>query len=238
MRLQPLALVWSALGVAAVAGLMRPGAVLPEDRPGIRRFRTPGVAADVRLSQTFEMTANGLEAVEFRPVLDGTRVSGTLRLSIVETAAVDVRTVASREVAATELIRDRTYRFSFPPVADSRSRTYRLDLETSETRPVSGIAVWATKGERYPRGALLINRVERWADMTFRAVAPAPPIWRALLLATPLPMGLPRGAIALAAFGLTWAALGVVLRQALLAREGSTDVSSPPSASSSRDAMP
>lgn len=198
--------VWITLGVTTILALLLPSARVPADGLGIRRFQTPPVSASVRFSQTFEMTADGLEAIEFRPARTGPAPSGAVTLSILEVTSAREREIGRREVAAVDLVAGRWFRFSFPPVERSRGRAYRLDVSSSETTPVEGVALWATKGDRYDRGALFINGTTRWADMAFRAVAPSPPIWRALLFRPA------RGAVVVAALALTWLALGAVLR--------------------------
>jgi hypothetical protein len=203
-----LAIARAVIAASMLVALTMPSVRLAGDRLGIRRFRTPPITSTVHLSQTFQMSADGLEAVEIRPTQSGPSVSGIIVLSMTEIGAGGERQIASARVQAADLVRQRRYRFAFERVPRSRSRVYRLDLASSDASPADGVGVWATRGERYDRGAMLINGVERWADIAFEAKAPAPPVWRALFAAGPLGV---RGVIVMSALATTCLALAALL---------------------------
>lgn len=175
--------VWCVLLLMLAWLLARPSVTLPADAPGIRRFQTAEIAPDVRLAQTFTMTANGLHAIDVQGASMGATVSGLVRLELYDiTREAGPRPlVRVVEIPAADLVAARSYRFEFPPILDSQDRVYRLDFVSSETRPARGVGLVATKGDRYAGGALVINGAVRWADIAFRTHAPAPSIGRLLM---------------------------------------------------------
>jgi hypothetical protein len=50
----------------------------------------------------------------------------------------------------------------------SSDRQFELAIAPSPGASAHGVAFWATKGERLDDAVLLINGVERWADLAFR----------------------------------------------------------------------
>lgn len=202
-------LTWVIVGVVYLVALALPTAWLPSDDLGLRRFRTPEITTGMPLAQTFEMTADGLQAIEFYATPTRERVSGDIRLELWDVTGGPDRLVRSAEVEAADLVSAFSYRFEFPPVLDSNNRIYRLDLITSGASPAQGVALLATKGERYAGGTLLVNGMIRWADLAFETYAPAPS-GLALLLATGRSVP-SRGHFVLAAFAANWIALGVLL---------------------------
>lgn len=204
-------LAWLIVGAVSLTMLAMPIVRLPSDDVGLlRRFSSPEIAPDIRLSQTFEMSADGLRAVEFSPVGVG-QVSGEIRMELHDITGRDDRLMRTTDVSAADVVGVESYRFEFSPVLDSKNRIYQLDLTAPDARPAEGVAVWATKGERYAGGSMLVNGVPRWADMAFKAHAPAPSGLQ-LLTAGAAGSGLSRGHVVLAALAASWIALGVFLR--------------------------
>jgi hypothetical protein len=160
---------WTLVAAAAVVSMtMRPVA-LPADDVGLRRFQVP-VNAETAVSQTFAMTADGLHGVEFQSNAVDDVPSGTLTYQLTEAGSGVVR---QGELSVARVLASSTYTVEFEPIEDSKDSIYRFDLASSQSQPASGIAVWATKGDRYPGGALQINGRDRWADLAFKALAPA-----------------------------------------------------------------
>ena len=190
------------------ATLAMPPVRLPSDGLGVRRFLVP-IDGETEVSQTFTMTADGLRAVEFRPSAMDDAVSGSVRFELTEEGSGVVR---SGDLPAASLIASPSYRLEFASIDDSKDSVYRLDLMSSDVEPVSGLAVWATKGERYAEGALQINRRERWADLAFKTFAPpGRSMWARLMEMPPTP-GVSSAAVILAALAGYWLASGFVLR--------------------------
>lgn len=198
--------------VACALVLATPSVTLPGDDRGLRGFVTPPLGPDVKLGQTFTMTADGLRGIEVFPVaVDGTS-SGEVRFELYELydAGDDSRVilVRSAEVPVRDLLRSPSFTFSFEPIVASRNGMYRLDFV-----PVAaeGIAFWATKGARYEEGHMEINGVTRWADLAFRADAPVPSIWA--LLMTLRETHAARAYVVLVAFPAILLLVGLVIRR-------------------------
>ena len=153
------------------------------------------------------MTGNGLHAIEVYPVAVTGPVPGDVRFELYEVRDSELHPARIAEVLAEDVVRRSPYRFEFAPISNSKDRTYRLDLVAA---PAEGVAFWATMGERYEGGSLHANGRDRWADLAFRAYAPAPSIWnRFMTLWATNPVR-----AALAGTGLTavWLLLGLALR--------------------------
>jgi hypothetical protein len=154
------------------------------------------------------MTGNGLRAIEVRPVAASGRVSGDVRFELYEVRDGQLFLVRTGEVLAEDVLRGPSYRFEFVPISDSKDRTYRLDLVSA---PAQGVAFWATKGDRYDGGSMHANGRDRWADLAFRADAPAPSIFsRFLALRATHPA---RAYLLIVALTAVWVLLGLVLRR-------------------------
>ena len=197
---------WSAPAACALL-LAAPSITLPGDDLGLRRFQTPPLGPDLRLGQTFTMTGNGLHAIEIFPVAARDRIAGDVRLELYEMQGGLAALVGVTEVLAEEVVAASPYRFEFATIAGSKDRTYRFDLVAA---PAEGVAFWATMGERYEGGRMHANGRDRWADLAFRAYAPAPSIWaRFMALWATNPV---RAALATAALTAVWLLLGLTLR--------------------------
>jgi hypothetical protein len=207
---------WLAIGALLAASLSVAIPTRIRDGLGLRRFVTPEITGcDLRndalfctfASQSFVMNADGLRAVEFMPVAVGRRIEGQVQLRLVDLARLQV--IRTADVNVADVLRDDVYRFAFEPVADSRDGRYRFDvLARTDTR---GMAVRATRGDRYPGGALLWNDQPRWADLAFEADAGSRPAWRALWSYRKAPDARPGGSTALLALVAYWALLLVAL---------------------------
>lgn len=198
---------WWAIPVLYMVLLAAPSVTLPGDDLGIRRFQTPPLSPDMRLGQTFTMTGNGLHAIQVFSVAVAGRVSGDVRFELFEVRDNQLIPVRTAEILAEDVVRVSSYRFEFAPIPDSRDRTYRLDLVAA---PAEGVAFWATKGDRYEGGSMHANGRDRWADLAFRAHAPAPSVWgRLMTLRATNPV---RAYLVVAALLAIWLLLGFVLR--------------------------
>ena len=161
---------WIAAGVVLVIALRMPGVSLPASSAGLRRFQVD-INSATSVSQTFLMTADGLEAIEVSTAATHPIATGNVRLELYDVTD-GASFIHGTDVRAADLVTAPVFRFEFPPIDDSAGQTYRVDLRPSDLPP-AGVAVWATKGERYRGGSMLINDRERWADLAFTAVAPA-----------------------------------------------------------------
>lgn len=200
---------WALVAAAAAISLTMGPVVLPADEVGLRKFQVP-VNAETAVSQTFAMTADGLHGVEFRPETVGNVTSGTLTYELTEVGSGVVR---HGELPVARVVASSLYTVEFEPIDDSKDSIYRFDLASSQSHPASGIAVWATKGDRYDDGALQINGRERWADLAFKALAPAGrSVWDRLTSMQSPPPGVSTRALILVGLAAYLLMSGFVLR--------------------------
>ncbi len=201
------AVAWCGVPLVFAALLATPSVTLPGDNLGLRRFQTPELSPGVLLGQTFDMAGDGLYAIEVFPVATSERGSGSVRFVLYDVTESRLTRVRGAVVTADRLLQSPSYRFEFPPIGNSADHSYRLDIAPVQTE---GIAFWATKGERYLGGNLRINNQDRWADMGFRAYAPAPSIgWLLMTLRDTNPV---RGYVVIVSFVAVWLLLGLLVR--------------------------
>ena len=172
-------IAWGVVGVVLACSLALPAATFPGEQPWVRRFQTPEIGSGSALGQTFVMTRDGLNAVEFHPASTGRSPSGRIRIALIDvTERSPSKVVRTGFVDAAALAGRSWYRFEFAPVADSRNHQYRFEL--SGTANKSGFALLAAKGEGYPDGTLTFNGYTRFGDLAFQAVAPTSSMLRTL----------------------------------------------------------
>lgn len=155
--------------VAAGAGVGRTFAQTGNSL-GLRRFTTPEIGPELRVSERFRMNTGGLYAVTIRPAMVGAP-AGRIRLELRSVTPHAAQVFRSAEVAAAEFARGDEYRFEFEPIPDSHQVGYQLDILSSPEAPSRGVALRATMGERLPNATLLYNDIERWADLAFETDA-------------------------------------------------------------------
>ena len=164
------------LAVAVFAGLVTLELVLlvfvdtttrPLDRAGAP-FRLDNIAAGTVMTQRLQVGANGFDEIRIDGGISTGRRAAMLRAQLFdvteESAAHEVRSAAV-EVApsATECCAIR-----FQPIAESRWRSYRLDLTVGD---LGGrrLSLWAVPGPI--NGQLTINGRSRVAFLVFRTAA-------------------------------------------------------------------
>jgi hypothetical protein len=150
-----LVMIWAAVHTSSTTG----------DAPGIRRFRTPEVTGNVRLAQRFRMHESRLTGVAIYPAVAGS-AAGALRLTLTDLTTASL--VRSADVAAADVVRDDRFVFSVGRVDASMGHWFELAITASPEEPATGVAFWATKGDRLEDAMLIINGHERWADLAFR----------------------------------------------------------------------
>jgi hypothetical protein len=204
--------IWLLAGTAGAVALAAPKVRLPSDDPGLRRFQTPDIRAETTISQTFVMTAQGLQAIDLRAVQTGP-VSGLVHLELRELIRGTSVVQRRADVPAATLVATSSYRFAFAPIADSRGLSYRLDVAGDAEQPPGGVALVATKGNRYSEGTMLVNGTERWADLAFRAVSPEGQSgWTKLRSVQAREPGVSRADVILAGLAGYWILFGILLR--------------------------
>jgi hypothetical protein len=215
-------IAWIAVGVMALLMFQLPAITLPANSLGLRRFQTPAVSPDMQFAQTFEMNANGLRAVEFYPALTDAPMVGNIKLALVDITERQEQIVGTALLSTSMVGQAPVYRFEFPVLENSLNHRYRLEVasdspssaasadESATGDPSRGLALWATKGDSYERGAMFANGRERWADLAFRTVAPTSSVWE--VFSTPSsPAGGLRRALLLGALVLDWLTVGLLL---------------------------
>ena len=200
---------WTLVATAALMSLTTQPVALPGVGVGLRRFQVP-INDESVVSQTFAMTADGLHGVEFQPEPLSGAPSGAVRYELMESGSGVVR---QGELPVARLLTGSPVTVEFDPIEDSKDAVYRFDLASSPSEPATGIAVWATKGDRYAGGALQINGRDRWADLAFKTLAPGGRSdWSRLMAMESPPPGLSTRSVILTALALYWLAAGFVLR--------------------------
>ena len=193
---------------------MRPIATLPGEGTWLRRFQTLEIAPGRVLSQTFTMNRDGLTAVEFSiaPLGPPARDISVTLLDLTPPGQPLVVYADAIRVAA--LGDRRSFRAEFPPIADSASRIYELDISGTDGR--SGYALVAAKGDGYAQGTMYFNDRARWADLIFQTyVSPPVPSTLMTLWTRHGGPGRASGRLVLALLGLTWIAAGFLLQASL-----------------------
>jgi len=65
-------------------------------------------------------------------------------------------------------IKDNSYQiFAFPPIKDSKNRSFYFFLESPASHPGDAVTVWATSKDRYPGGQRYFNGKPTFGDLTF-----------------------------------------------------------------------
>ena len=196
-------------GAVASALLLMPTYHLPYQERGVRSFATPPIVGAVYVGQIFEMTAPNLNGITVQPVpADDTR--GRLEFRLVDLTSPSQDVVRRMQVEA-QAVGQGSYRWSFDPIPDSKRREYLFQVVSSADNPASGPAFRAARGDGYERGDLLINGVERWADLVFRAEAPNPRVWQ-LIARAEGPGGFRVAYLIIPAMILLWTCVAIALR--------------------------
>ncbi len=145
----------------------------PSTTAGERRMLGE-VAGAVTAIQTFEMDANGLEAITIYAA-ESDRVRGPVVFELAELTDARAAPVTlfrdSRDAAAVARGGPFTWRFS--PVDGSRGKQYALTVSMPNAPFGEGQAIrlYATRGERYADGALTYDGRSEWGDLVFATEA-------------------------------------------------------------------
>lgn len=133
-----------------------------------RRALTPEITQSRGIAYTFLMNVDGLSGIEVSAANVRARAGGTLRLRL--TRVRDAAVVRSGDVNAIDLARADSYFFGFEPVSNSRETVFELTIAAAPGQTPEGVALWVTKGKRLAESRLLVDGVERSADLVFRTV--------------------------------------------------------------------
>lgn len=130
-------------------------------------------SADRAIGQTFKAGLDRLNRIDVmlgthRKTLGGEIVFRLREWPFPADPAADVRTVRIAGAG----IKDNLYQtFSFPPVPNSRGRSYAFEISASNPAPDAPGCVWINETDIYPAGDLLIGGKVNGGDCTFRTYA-------------------------------------------------------------------
>jgi len=145
----------------AVIAALKPGLSLDTDRLDI----SPELLPDVTASQTFVAERDGLAAVGVKMTNFKRRITSHVRF-IVQDAAGAV--VISTTVDGRALKNNGYYATQFPPIADSRGKTYRITIDSPDATHHNAVAVFRSTEPIYPEGVSALNGISSETALLFR----------------------------------------------------------------------
>jgi len=125
---------------------------------------------DFAIGQTFKSGLNRLNRIDIMLGTHHKTLGGEVILRLREwpfpaDPAADVRTVRVRGAE----IKDNLYQtFSFPPIPDSKGKSYAFEILAADPDPEAPGCVWINEADIYPAGDLLIKGKVNGGDCTFR----------------------------------------------------------------------
>jgi hypothetical protein len=157
---------------------------VPACDPG-RHTRLVGNLGGAVVAQTMRLETDGFSSVTVRARAHGATPRGDVRIDLVDiTMGPTGERRLFRDVRpAGELVRSDTFTFTFPPLAASNGRFYRLEIRPPGGADGQGLALVASRQACYRDGMLQINGREQWGDLAFTAGADRDTIFRAVDLA-------------------------------------------------------
>jgi hypothetical protein len=117
---------------------------------------------DRALSQTFLAQADGLTAITVYPIARGP-AAGPVALTL----EVGGQTVARATVATADFLARPEWTWTFPPVAESARREFRLEVGVPDAAEGSGLHL-AIGPPTYAGGALHVGGRAQWGDLRFQ----------------------------------------------------------------------
>lgn len=123
------------------------------------------------LAQTFRIDADGFEAVTVHARPGRGDVAGDVVFELYELAAGRDRLRYRITHTAAEVVAERSFRLSFPAIAVSGGRHFRLRVRARSTPPAQPMAFVANLTDEYDAGQLFVDGRERWGDLVFAASA-------------------------------------------------------------------
>ena len=140
---------------------------------GGERRKLGEVAGAVTARQTFEMEANGLEAITIYPAESpGARGSVVFELAELSGEPV-VEQMLFRDARDVAGVGRGAFTWRFQPIEGSRGRRYALTVSMPDAPNVEGqaMSLQATRGERYADGELTYDGTGQWGDLVFATEA-------------------------------------------------------------------
>jgi hypothetical protein len=129
---------------------------------------------DTRPGQTFRADRNNMNTVRVRGATYGRSNTGSIIFHLKDSleAPTDIATV---QVEAATLPDNHYWEFTFPPIPDSRDRSFYFYLESPDAPEDKAVSVYYTPEDRYPGGSRTNSGQPLSGDLAFAAVAPIGP---------------------------------------------------------------
>ncbi len=117
--------------------------------------------------QSFVAHANYLSRVEVEVATYTKNIpSGWIKIRLFERTGD--REVASHRIPLPSVKDNSFVALDFPPIQDSKSKTYLIVLEADQVPPGHAVTVWLSDGDVYPEGECRLNGRDLQADTSFR----------------------------------------------------------------------
>ncbi|MCL5026742.1 MAG: hypothetical protein M1531_09670 [Chloroflexi bacterium] len=119
------------------------------------------------VGQTFRSNLPNLAAVELSLATYARPVTGSVVFHLRQSpeAESDLRTV---EIQAGTVVDNAWRRFEFEPIADSAGKSYYFFLDAPSSVSGKAITMWATSGDAYADGTMMVNHQPASGDLAFR----------------------------------------------------------------------
>ncbi len=159
------------------------------------------------------MSESGLNGIDFDAVQVGPP-SGQILLRLLTLSDTgEAATAGERAVPAGEVAGRPAFQWAFIPLENSQFERYRFEVTATDN---SGLALLATRGDRYPGGSLTANGRSRWADLLFQTSSSVPvsSVFEALWVKRAGP-GRASGRLILTLLAVNWIAMGFLFRAVL-----------------------
>ncbi len=124
------------------------------------------------VGQTFLFHYPGLEAIELRWLVspDLAYTQGSRIVLHVRQRTQDSVDLATTSIPLGVIRNDDFAKFSFPPIQNSRDRSFYFFVDTSQAEITRGsIGVWASAGDAYAGGQMYVDGMAKNGDLAFRA---------------------------------------------------------------------
>jgi hypothetical protein len=127
-----------------------------------------------RVTQTFVGRENGLNRVDVLTATYGHRITGTLRLSLLDEAT---RTPLAERIVRGDVPSNDWLTLAVPEQPQSKGRRYLIDVRALDGRPGEAATVWKSISEGYAGGEMMIDGAPASGDLWFRAFSRAADRW-------------------------------------------------------------
>lgn len=125
---------------------------------------TAPITGQTSCVQTFTAAKNGLRSFAVLLNPSEKKEESVFRIRLIDS---DGKIIASRDYYAGDMKAPEYYDFSFHPISDSENKLYSIEI-SSEADSGSAIAAWASEGDVYSDGALMIDSADSGTDLVFQ----------------------------------------------------------------------